>query len=485
MKKLITINLLLFPILLFQNTANAEDYTNKKFTSEELIEDLNYLFDNLESIHPDLYYFTPQSKIDSLKAEVIKELEEPMTRLDFARKVMPPVVALGDGHTSLSFPSEERNEYLDKNGGIFPFDIMIRENKLLIASNWSEDDSIEVFSEIISINGISSETILNTMRQYVSAELDHFRDVRIERAFRFYLWAIFGFEDDYVLKLKDDGDIKVAEVTGISREELRVFQQRDEEPKPYSFYILEDNTIGVIDFRQMIDGGKFGLFLDSVFTVVNDKNIQHLIIDIRQNGGGSSLLANMLFDYITDNQYKMTTKMDLKLSRKTKQQFRQHFRNQMEWYKRPLLYMMSPFNSELRMIFFSKPGKIVTYEQTEKTIPKDIELKFAGDTYLLTSNFTFSSANMLTAAFKEYEMGVIIGEETGGVLKAFGDLIHFRLPNTNLSAYCSHKTFVHPGYDGEVRGVIPDIEIKPSIEDIIYERDVMIEYVIDLVSNSQ
>jgi len=481
MKSLIKICLILPAIVFMHCITYAGNSGQKKFTSEKLIEDLNYLFDNLESIHPDLYYFTHQSNIDSLKLEVLKELDKPITRLDFARKVIPLVVALGDGHTSLRFPSEERNDYLDKDGGIFPFDVMIRENSLLIASNWSDDESIEVFSEILSINGVSSEKILETMRQYISAELDHFRDVRIERAFRFYLWAIFGFEDDYVLKLKDDGNMKTAEVTGITREELRAFQQMDEEPKPYSFYTLEDNEIGVIDFQRMIDPGKFGLFLDSVFTVINDKDIQHLIVDIRQNGGGSSLLANMLCDYITDNPYKMTTQMDIKLSKKTKQQYRQHFRNQIKWYKRPLFYIMSPFRNDLRMIFFSKPGTIVTYEQTDKTEPKDIELKFTGDTYLLTSHFTFSSANMLAAAFKEYEMGMIFGEETGGVLKAFGDIIHFQLPNTKLSAYCSHKTFVHPGYDGEVRGVIPDIKIKPSTEDIINERDVVIEYIIDLI----
>jgi len=193
----------------------------------------------------------------------------------------------------------------------------------------------------------------------------------------------------------------------------------------------------------MRDAGKFELFLDSTFSVINDKNIQHLIIDIRQNGGGSSLLANTLFDYITSNPYKMLLQMDLKLSKKIKQQYRQNFLNQTKWYKRPFYYIMSPFRDHLRVMFFSKPGTITTYKQTDKTEPEDIELKFSGDTYLLTSHFTFSSANILTAAFKEYEMGVIIGEETGGVLKAFGDLIHLQLPNTNLSAYCSHKTFVH------------------------------------------
>ncbi len=482
MIKILIINLFLSAIFFSQNTANAGNYTNKKFPAEELIEDLDYLFDNLEAIHPDLYYFTPQRKIDSLKAEVVKGLDKPMTRLDFARKAIPLVAALGDGHTALAFPSEERNEYLDKGGGIFPFDIVIRENRLLITSNWSDDESIEVFSEILSINGISSERILETMRQYVSAELDHYRDVRPERSFRHYLWAIFGFEDNYELVIKDEGNIKTAEIKGITKEELKAFQEKEEESKPYySFYTLEDNTIGVIDFRRMRDIDNFQLFLDSTFTVIKKKNIQHLIIDIRENGGGNSRLANMLFDYITDNPYKMLKQVDLKISKKVKQQSKQNFRDQIEWYKRPLFYIMSPFNRELRTLFFSRPGTIVSLEEGNKTKPKNIEPKFTGDPFLLTSHYTFSSANMLAAAFKEYDMGVIIGEETGGVLKAFGDTFPLWLPNTNLYARCSYKIFVHPPYDGEVSGVIPDIEIKSSAEDIINERDVALEYVIDLL----
>ncbi len=482
MKTLLIINLFLAAIFFPKNTANAENYIYKMFSPEALIEDLSYLFKTLEEVHPDLYYYIPKSEIDSMKSKVIKKINRPMTRLEFARKAIPLTVALGDGHTYLSFPREERTEYLDQGGGVFPFNVITRDNRIFIASNFSHDKSIEAFSEIISINSIPAEKIISEISKYVSAELDHFRIVRIERSLGFYLWLVFGFEDEYALELKHNGKMQKFNVSGITIEELRAQREQVGNEKPYSFYMLEDNTIGVIDFRQMIDAQKFSIFLDSVFTIIDDKDIQHLVIDTRQNGGGNSYLANLLFNYITENPYKMTTQMDLKYSKKAKKRYKQYFRSQIKWYKRPLYYITSPFNDELRKLFFTKNGTIVTYKPTDKNKPEDKNLKFTGETYLLTSHYTFSSANMLAAAFKHYNMGLILGEETGGVLNSFGEMIILNLPNTNLSAYCSIKRFVHPGYDGKVSGVVPDIEIKPSLEDIIDERDVAIEYVINLVS---
>lgn len=117
-------------------------------------------------------------------------------------------------------------------------------------------------------------------------------------------------------------------------------------------------------------------------------------------------------------------------------------------------------------------------EHKKLTHPKKKKIKFNGETYLLTCNYTFSSANMLAIAFRCYEMGTVVGEETGGCLTAFGDVISFNLPNTQLRVNCSHKKFIHPCNDGKLHGVYPDIEIKPSFDDIQNDRDAVIEYLL-------
>lgn len=117
--------------------------------------------------------------------------------------------------------------------------------------------------------------------------------------------------------------------------------------------------------------------------------------------------------------------------------------------------------------------------------PKEVKQKFSGKTYLLTSHYTFSSANMLAASYKCYGMGTIVGEETGGVLASYGDLVGFQLPNSGLNAYCSYKWFVLPCYGGEVQGVRPDVKARPGMENIREQKDVVMEQVMDLIQKDK
>ncbi len=357
---------------------------------------------------------------------------------------------------------------------------MIRENKVYIKSNYSSDSSIDLNSEIISINGIGADVILNKMRKYISAELDLYRDIRVGNDFRRLLWYIHGFDKNYKLELKQNEILYKKDVLGLGKKEFEEILSKEAistDSRPFSYYQLKGQTIAVINFKQMAYQDKFKNFLDSVFTVVKNNNIQDLIIDIRENSGGDSQLADMLFNYITDKPYKMVEQMDIKVSSEAKSAFK---KAHLKWYLYPF-YPLALFHPQGRLYLYGRNGKIKTFIQTDMKYPKNEKLKFSGKTYLLTGNYTFSSANMLADTYKCYKMGTIIGEETGGVTTAFGDIIPLQLPNTKLDAFCPHKKFILPCDDGKVHGVIPDIEIKPTTEDIKTGRDAAIEYIIKSV----
>jgi C-terminal processing protease CtpA/Prc len=199
---------------------------------------------------------------------------------------------------------------------------------------------------------------------------------------------------------------------------------------------------------------KFDEFLDSTFTVIKKESLTSLIIDVRRNGGGNSQMGDMLINYITEKPYRQIDRMEVKNSAD------------------------APLSSQ------NKIGTISVVENKSLKKPKNPKNKFTGKTYLLTSHVTFSSANMLADAFKCYQMGIIVGEETGGVLTAFGDIISLKLPNTQLQAGCAFKKFTHPCADATVHGVKPDVEIVPTLEDIQNRRDPAIEYVIKTVKGN-
>lgn len=421
----------------------------QKFSSDELKQDLHFLFEKLESIHPALYHYTSALQMQKTRTRLEKDLDHSMTRLEFARKVIPVVSMLKDGHTSVAFPQEERTTFLKNGGKIFPFEVLIRNNKIFITANYTSDSTILKFSEILSINGSSSLEVLNKMRPYVSAELDIYIDVRLQQIFRRMLWYVIGWENDYEIQLNIDGEVATKKIQGITEKE---FQEKnvDKLPtKPYTYYNL-GNSIGVIDFRSMTYPKQFDTFLDSTFTIIHKNNIQYLVIDIRNNGGGNSQLGDALLNYITNKPYKQIDRMEVKNSIEA---------------------------GQVKNKDSKKNGTITLVEDTPLKTPKNPSNKFNGKTYLLTSNFTYSSANMLANTFKCFTMGTIVGEETGGVLTAFGDLITSTLPNTKLQAWCSHKKFVHPCSDGTLHGVKPDVEIIPTPDDFRLGRDAALEYI--------
>jgi C-terminal processing protease CtpA/Prc len=357
---------------------------------------------------------------------------------------------------------------------------LIRHNRLFITNNYSTDSTISLFAEIVSLNGIATPDLLDQLRSYVSAELDHYRDIRVQRSFRSLLWNVLGFEGDYKLELVGNGQASMRNVKGITAKEFQSIAKTLQSNVPDKTYTVQltSEKIAVIDFRSMMDKKRFEKFLDSAFRVIKNERIEHLVIDIRNNGGGNSQLGDMLFNYITDKPYRQVDRMEVKASKEMKTYFR---KQHLKWYMYPAV-PLAAFHKKARPYFFGKPGKIQMVEMQKLQTPKNEKLKFKGSTYLLTSHYTFSSANMLANAFKCYGMGTIVGEEPGGVLIAFGDIIPLVLPNTKLTAWCSYKKFVHPCADDQVHGVKPDVEIIPTPEDIVAGRDAVMEYVKKFIS---
>jgi hypothetical protein len=460
-------------------SAQAQLLQDRLFTPSELSGDLDHLIQSYERIHPNLYAHVSRDTIAQRVHRVRQSLQEPISRLEFARRTIPVVTALRDAHTSLAFPQDERTAYLKQGGLVFPLDVRILENKLYITANYSTDSTLAVNTRIISINGKPAEDLLVVMRQYISAELDAYRDVRIAREFRRLYWNVYGASDSYELVLADRDGVRTQVVKGITAKELEaafLAKGRTLTIKPYSYYKLTDQ-IGVIDFRSMSDPDKFSAFLDSTFAVIAHDSVKHLVIDIRNNSGGNSALAHNLFNYITPQPYRMVDLMEVRISREVRKNMRQNY---MKWYLYPV-YPFLAFNGQARAYLFGKIGKVRAFPIKHLQTPGNPPHKFCGPTYLLTSTFTFSSANMLAAGYKFYDMGTVVGEETGGVLDAYGDLIKIELPATKLVAYSSHKHFIHPGHDGTLHGVRPDYEVRATEADIQVGRDVVMEFVKKLI----
>ena len=86
---------------------------------------------------------------------------------------------------------------------------------------------------------------------------------------------------------------------------------------------------------------------------------------------------------------------------------------------------------------------------------------------------------------RHYELGKLIGQETGDTMISYGDSLSYQLPNSQLAGRVSCKKFVMPGATAEnaLQGVQPHYVVRPLPEEIRTNRDAVMEFALDLCAS--
>jgi hypothetical protein len=148
------ISILLWTFIGFQYSASQERIKVpfnpvKKFTAEQLQEDFTLLRTALEEAHAGLYFYTPKEEMDGLFDHLFAGLDHPMTELEFYGYLAPLIAEVNDGHTGLIF-SQNYNTYLQNQPVLMPFKLLFLDGKAYLFRNYSEDEDIELGSELLS-----------------------------------------------------------------------------------------------------------------------------------------------------------------------------------------------------------------------------------------------------------------------------------------------------------------------------------------------
>lgn len=195
--------------------------------------------------------------------------------------------------------------------------------------------------------------------------------------------------------------------------------------------------------------------LKNMFNDIDKNNIENLIIDIRDNGGGNSSLGDLLFSYLYNEPFTQYSKIHEKLSEQCKN------------------------------TYASKDDKLIgtVRKQDIKPVRYIKGYEFKGRIVLLTNRYSFSSATDFAALINDYGRGIIIGEETGGIASSYGDVLSFILPNTGQNFGVSYRYFVRPNGAEGTEGVLADYEVIQSVEDKANGKDTVLNFAVDYIRN--
>jgi len=428
-----------------------------RFSKGEILEDLNFLKESLEETHYDLYAYTPKLEFDNNYHAVKSEVKKDSFSLLEATSIFQKVISkANNGHTEIGFPGTSYGEYARDGGTVFPLEIAFEDGKSLVRKNWSDNGSIQVGSEILSINGISMTEILSEIYPLISAERIYFKNAKLELySFPRFYWQVYGQQDSFEVSIKYRESTTTFTIDAINV--IEGFEMKRTE------LITSERTLRFIGKSAYLKPGNFGgdeekyqQFIDSAFSQIVERKSNNLIVDLRNNGGGDDSFSDYLISYFADRPFKWNSSFKLKTSRFLKEHIRKNYDTTDTYWQNALNH---------------KNGEIYDYKFKEYQ-PQPSSKRFKGNVYVLVNRQSYSQATVTAAQIQDYGFATIVGEETGEYPSLYASIFQFALPNTGISVNVSKGFITRVNGDIIEQGVVPDIFIKDHLLD---EKDEIME----------
>lgn len=372
------------------------------FTYEQAKADLDYMVRYVVKDHPMFMEFIPENFSEAYGNEIRVLLnDDEITTADIFRSAERILSVLGDAHT-MAYTTGSENHYMKYVAKYNDMDAKFTGLNGKTLEEMLEEKS-DLFSYEVESWGISMLKNMISCREKLEL-LGYNTDE--------------GVTYDYVLP---DGTVE--SVTAYTEDYLLYEDYlkfntigQEEIPTAFVYYSIdEDRSLALLTLNSCVDNAEYRETLKKMFTEVKEKGIKNVAVDLRDNGGGDSSVANEFIRYLNVDEYAMD-----------------------KYYMRLGVFTL-PFDDN-----------VVKNQKYD-------ELVFEGNVYLLVSDSSFSSAMMFAEYIKDNSLGTLIGEAPGNTPTGYGDIAVFRLPESGVYFQVSTRTFVRADSTTTDELVSPDI----------------------------
>ena len=424
--------------------------------------DIRQLKSNLELHHPGLYRYASREEIDHAFSVVETRVIAPLTVLEFFRALSPAVAAVQCGHTRLRLP----DGYVasDQSARLFPLDVEFSGEAVLVRRDKSDTPVVPPGSELLSIDGVPIAEIVDQILRSLPRDgvITTGPKDDIEERLGFAIWQFIDERrTQYRVEYRSrDRHIHEALLKGISPAESRK-RSTDERPG-LSLKLLETPNAAVLDIRGFSanatdsQGVAFEDFLEQSFETLCEREVENLILDLRGNGGGADMLGVLLVSYLSPEPFGYFAQIEVTKA-------------------------------------YSGHGQIVTRDNGRKFVTAHEGLQvhhpqedyFLGNLYVLIDGGTFSTATDVATVLHHNELGVFIGEETGGGYDgntsgtSTTEVLHHSRLRCSIPRWM--YTTANIGHEFFARGVIPDHIIPWTTSDLASGSDTQLNFVLALI----
>lgn len=442
MKKKILLSTAFIFLCVFQESSAkacaAESDTIKNivrtFPIKDYQQDFNKMVDILLKNHPQPYAFISEDSLENLIDIQYNKITDSTTLGRFIWICEEVAAAIRCGHTVV-WSGE-----LDKlpKSMIFPMNVKYVGAKLYIMDAKNNSDKLYAGDEILAINGVDVETLREEIYKHLPCDgyNETNRKENVNAYFRYMCAMFYDFPTSFNVTIKhkeriEEVILKEAEnldhtKTFLDDCENRLCLDTDKES---STAIITIRSFGFYKKRYPI----FKSFVDSCFQHINENQIQNLIIDLRNNGGGDPFCSSYLLQHITDKPYT-------------------YFHKSVKW-----------------------------YSQLKKTVQPNPN-RFKNKPYILVNGKCFSTTGHFCSLVKENNLGIFIGDETGATYTCNDFSENFTLKNTKLTLRVARQICKTTASTlTNKHGIIPDYYVIPDIESILNNTDTVLNYTLRLI----
>jgi hypothetical protein len=451
------------------------------FTPTQMRADLETMNRYLRKWHPSYYTYTPDTEMNAFYEMLSDSCYDTLTLNQFRTRLRQAVNKVGCGHMNVSNPDTYDPAVLPE---LIPLDVWITGEQLYVRKYRGEGGFLNPGDEILSINGVSAAEILERTEELVFTDgynTTH-KIYGVEQVFPIYYYYVFGPTAGFQIERKsttgETAKVEFAPVPQTNKPELNPGNPVDStriliQGNGLALYSMDSvMNAALIDIDKFL-GKKHRQSYRQMFRYLRLNDIDHLVVDLRNNGGGGVFKGNNFLAYMLKPWIR-----GLNISRQPNlTMFNPKFKNNFMSRITPLLFMLNPLE------YPGKGGWHHFFPFFRKG-----RNHFNGRIYVLANGGTFSMASYTTNHLKHKRGAFVIGEETGGGEAGSrgmvsGDII---LPNTGLKISLNVFQVRHNlKIEDSGHGVMPDYPVTYSIEDRLQQKDLEMELVRKLIQNDR
>jgi len=416
----------------------------------------------LLEVHVNPFLFVPRETYFSAAQELKAGIKDSIEIKSFLLHLYQLTALLKDGHCTPSIGQPVFKDDLSREI-FFPYHLVLDGNNLYVPKTMSQLSGIPTGAIILSINGKTTQSLLMKIQNTMGGNAEHCIDM--QEKLLGYFFYLSNVQAPFVIQYEDaEGQVSEKQIEKGAKFIDALSATMPHLKTKYRFQIV-DNKLGYLDFMNMSDLSTFDKYLDSCVTLLKTKNITNLAIDLRRNGGGNSVLGDLLISYFNSKNYTLMGGRNWKISAQ---------------YKQLILSNGDSTNQYLK----KKDGSVWKLGSCKPNPPRfKNDNLFSGKVYLLIGPFTFSSANMLADGAKEFRLAEIIGEPTGENTNDFGEVYTFALPNSKIKIQTTTSFDFGASCNKNLYSpVMPDKPVPRSRTDRIEENDKALAYILETIN---